>query len=105
MPTRNTPVEANASSRKTITNRHFSEWRIEWRQRLCCACQRACAPRRCVRSPCEAGSELMTTSTSCAHAGEGVAGVAQRLDAIERLELAPQAADQDVDRARVDVLG
>ena len=31
-------------------------------------------------------------------------GVAQRLDALQRLELAAQPADQDVDRARVDVL-
>src|SRR5262245_1293370 len=111
MPTKNTPVVASASSKKTITRRHFSEWRIEWRQWRCLACQRACAachddPRAAFsssRGP-GAGTELIAVRCSRAHAGKGVAGVAQGLDAVQRLELAAQAADQDVDGARVDVL-
>jgi len=43
----------------TITSRYFSEWRIEWRQRCCRACQRACAACQRERGSLDAGSELM----------------------------------------------
>jgi hypothetical protein len=82
IPNRKVPARAAASSRKNATRRALSEWRS---RRCARRCQRYRTGRRLVGAPQR----------------ERVACVAQRLDGGERLELAAQAADDDVDGARV----